>query len=194
MTYTPGKRSLTTGDAAELCGVNFRTVVRWIKRGHLKAYQLPGRGDNRIQVKDFVEFLRDNRLPVPEEMQPQSLKVLVADGDKSTARAIERALKRSGFAPEVAADAFQAGAMATTLKPAVMVVDPETPGFGGLQTLATLRANPALVGVKVLVVAAKSEEELQAALSAGADDVLPKPLDNRTLVNKVARLAGVELD
>jgi len=30
------KNTLTTGEIAKHCGVNFRTVIRWIKRGHLK--------------------------------------------------------------------------------------------------------------------------------------------------------------
>ena len=34
---------LTTGEAARYCDVNFRTVIRWIEKGYLKAYKLPGR-------------------------------------------------------------------------------------------------------------------------------------------------------
>jgi excisionase family DNA binding protein len=50
------KQALTTGEAAKYCGVNFRTVIRWIERGHLDAYKLPGRGDNRIPVDTFVDY------------------------------------------------------------------------------------------------------------------------------------------
>ncbi len=194
MTYEPGKRNLTTGDVAKLCGVNFRTVIRWIQRGHLKAYHLPGRGDNRILVKDFVEFLREHRLPVPEELAPPSTKVLVVENDPQTAKAMQRALNRKGFVVGVATDGFLAGSLATSLKPAVMTLDPRMPGLGGLATLKALRANPELVGLKVLVVSEMAEKELQAALSAGADDVLEKPFENRTLVAKVARLAGIDLE
>ena len=61
--------TLTTGEIARYCGVNFRTVIRWIKRGHLRAYQLPGRGDNRVELEDFLEFLREHRMPIPEELK-----------------------------------------------------------------------------------------------------------------------------
>ncbi len=67
------KRSLTTGEVAYFCGVNFRTVIRWIKRGHLNAYQLPGRGDNRIGVGDFLNFMEKYGMPVPEEFQDYSV-------------------------------------------------------------------------------------------------------------------------
>jgi len=63
-----GKQVLTTGEVAGYCGVNFRTVIRWIKRGYLTAFQLPGRGDNRVRVEDFVTFLEENRIPVPHEV------------------------------------------------------------------------------------------------------------------------------
>ena len=61
------KQILTTGEIARYCGVNFRTVIRWIERGRLKAYQLPGRGDNRVTVEDFIDFLKVNSMPIPEE-------------------------------------------------------------------------------------------------------------------------------
>ena len=36
----------TTGEIAKFVGVNFRTVIRWIERGQLDGYKLPGRGDH----------------------------------------------------------------------------------------------------------------------------------------------------
>jgi excisionase family DNA binding protein len=63
------KRTLTTGEIAQYCGVNFRTVIRWIKRGYLDAFQLPGRGDNRIEVEDFLVFLKKNNIPIPKEFR-----------------------------------------------------------------------------------------------------------------------------
>ncbi|TNF38926.1 MAG: response regulator, partial [Gammaproteobacteria bacterium] len=42
-------KTLTTGDIARYCQVNFRSVIRWIERGLLKAHKLPGRGDNRVK-------------------------------------------------------------------------------------------------------------------------------------------------
>ena len=63
------KRTLTTGEIAHYCGVNFRTVIRWIKRGYLNAFQLPGRGDNRVEMRDFLAFLERHNLPIPEELQ-----------------------------------------------------------------------------------------------------------------------------
>ncbi len=65
------KDIFTTGDIAKYLGVNFRTVGRWIKKGYLKAFQLPGRGDNRVTREDFFEFLQEHGMPVPEELQQE---------------------------------------------------------------------------------------------------------------------------
>ena len=114
------KNSLTTGEIAQYCGVNFRTVIRWIKRGHLKAYQLPGRGDNRVEVQDFLNFLREHDMPVPEDFQQFSLRVLIVDDDDAMAKNIQRVLRRAGFDTEIAADGFRAGTLAESFSPAVI--------------------------------------------------------------------------
>jgi excisionase family DNA binding protein len=194
VTWDPNKRILTTGDIAELCGVNFRTVIRWIQNGHLKAFQLPGRGDNRVLIKDFLEFLRANNMPLPEELEGTGeAKILIVEDDKRMAQSMQRALKRKGFETMIALEGFMAGVVATTFKPTVMTLDLKMPGLGGLDILKGIRKNPDLSGIKILVVSAMPQEELDAAIAGGADDVLEKPFANADLVAKVANLAGVRL-
>ena len=50
-------KTLTSGEIATYCDVNLRTVIRWIESGKLKGFKLPGRGNNRVLVSDFVSFL-----------------------------------------------------------------------------------------------------------------------------------------
>lgn len=59
--------TLRTAQVASYCGVSTSTVLRWIKGGSLKSYQLPGRGDNRIRMDDFVHFLQAYGMPVPAQ-------------------------------------------------------------------------------------------------------------------------------
>jgi two-component system, cell cycle sensor histidine kinase and response regulator CckA len=64
------KKVFTTGETAKWCGVNFRTVLRWIERGQLNAYRLPGkRGDFRITSDSLLTFLHENQMPIPDEFQ-----------------------------------------------------------------------------------------------------------------------------
>lgn len=185
------KRNLTTGDIAKLCGVNFRTVIRWIQRGHLKAFQLPGRGDNRVQLQDFLKFLRDNNMPIPEELQVQGRRVLLIEKDAKAAQSMTKALRQSGFEVEIASDGFVAGAMAASFAPSVIVLDPTLPGLGGLAVLDAIRSNPAVPGVKLAVLAGGADGvSVDDARQAGADAVLARPIKGAQLVEAISSITG----
>ena len=186
------KRTLTTGEIAQYCGVNFRTVIRWIKRGLLKAYQLPGRGDNRVAVEDFLEFLRENKMPVPPEFRDagRERRVLIVDDDPKVARNIQRVLRRAEFETEIAHDGFRAGVLFESFLPAVMTLDLKMAGLGGLEMIRFVRGTSSLKDIKILVVSAMPRDELQEALAAGADAAIEKPFKNQELVQRVEELAA----
>lgn len=186
-------RVLTTGEAAKYCGVNFRTVIRWIERGRLSAYKLPGRGDHRIRLEDFIHFLESNDMPVPEELCPQAAasKVLIVEDQLEMASAMRRVLRRAGYEVEVAADGFAAGLMLAQHQPAVMTLDIKMPGMDGYEVLKTMREQAVYNKVQVLVVSAETTSGMQKALELGANDILAKPFDNNELLDKVEALIGV---
>jgi excisionase family DNA binding protein len=184
-------RVLTTGEAAKYCGVNFRTVIRWIERGKLKAYKLPGRGDHRIQVDDFVAFMRENKIPVPEELAEVSRKVLIVEDQPEMAAAIHRVLRRAGYEVEVAKDGFVAGAILSRMKPALITLDLKMPGIDGFQVLDYIREHDEHANAKVLIISAETQEGLDRALAAGANDVLSKPFGNDELLQKVEALIAL---
>ena len=191
------KKTLTTGEIASYCEVNFRTVIRWIKRGHLKAYQLPGRGDNRVVLEDFLAFLREHRMPIPDELDPAGKgedegkpRVLIVDDEESMAKTIERALRRAGYETQITLDGFQAGALVESYRPHLMTLDLRMPGLGGEDVVRFVRSQESLNELKILVVSALAQNDLDAALAAGADDALSKPFENKELVDKAGRLVG----
>ncbi|BFM05704.1 response regulator [Halioxenophilus aromaticivorans] len=181
-------RVLTTGEAAKFCGVNFRTIIRWIERGKLKAYKLPGRGDHRIRVEDFVVFLQENDLPIPDEFLPATRSVLIVEDNREMASAIGRVLLREGFTVEVAHDGFAAGAQLAASKPAIMTLDLKMPGLDGYGVLEYVRNHEDYKNLKILVVSADTEEGLAKAQSAGADAILRKPFQNEELLQAVEAL------
>jgi len=183
------KRNLTTGDIAKLCGVNFRTVIRWIQRGHLKAFQLPGRGDNRVQVADFIEFLNENNMPIPEEFEPEGKKILIIEGDEKTGLGLEKALRGAGYDTQLATDGFSAGALMQTYAPSVMTVDVGMKGIDGAQAIRLMRENPQLGSTKVIAVTAAntSKKKREDLVAAGADEVVDKPIKAAVLVRKIGR-------
>jgi excisionase family DNA binding protein len=183
---------LTTGEIAEHCGVNFRTVIRWIKAGHLNAFQLPGRGDNRVTLPDFLGFLKQHNMPVPAEFEEHQRRVLIVDDDVNLTNAMQRVLRRAGFETAVAHDGFQAGAQAETYSPNAITLDLQMPGIDGMGVIGFLRGSESLKDVKILVVSAMPRQRLDEALGAGADDVLAKPFENSDLLDRLYRLTGLQ--
>lgn len=187
-------QALTTGDIAKHCGVNFRTVIRWIDKGHLKAYKLPGRGNNRILIQDFLHFLQQHEMPIPEEFRYYTQRVLVVDDVLQMADSIRRTLRSAGFDVKSVTDGFQAGAVLATFLPAVMTLDLQMPGLDGFDVLDFVRKDEKLGRVKILVVSAASKADLQRALEAGADDLLEKPFEFGELIRKVKMLSGQPIE
>jgi excisionase family DNA binding protein len=184
---------LTTGEAARICGVNFRTVSRWIERGLLQAYKLPGRGDKRVLGEELRRFMREHN--IPDGSAPvSSRRVLIVDDEPAMAHAIERVLRQAGFETALAANGFEAGAMLSIFKPAVMTLDLRMPGLDGMAVLRFLRQAGSSAPVRTLVVSADSEERLREARALGAHGVLRKPFDNEELLAEVDRMCGLTLE
>ncbi len=186
------KQSLTTGQMAVFCGVNHRTVLRWIKAGYLHAYQLPGgRGDNRVPVQECVEFMREHDIPVPPDLAKASEpnRILVVEDDKAMAAYMVQLLKKSdNITVEVANDGFQAGAMMGTFQPKLLILDLGIPGLNGHEVLRFVRADKRFADLRILIVSGMPRRELEKALDSGADDALAKPFTNEEFVKRVSAL------
>lgn len=60
------KRTMTTGEVAELMDVSVRTVVNWCETGALVNHSLPNRvryQHRRVLLADLIEFCKSNNLP-----------------------------------------------------------------------------------------------------------------------------------
>lgn len=186
------KKVFTTGDVAEICGVTLRTVINWIRQGKLKAYRLPGaRGDNRVEKQVLLEFLRRNRLPVPDYLhdpliEPTSA-ALVVDDDPLMAKSIARILRKTGMSIHIADSGFEAGRLYSQLDPKIMTLDLSMPGMDGFEVLSQLRERSR---TRIIVISALPDNELKRAKALGADAVLTKPFDTEQLLSLVNELAA----
>lgn len=182
--------TLTSTEAARICGVSFRTVIRWIERNELQAYRLPGRGDYRVLATDLRRFMAAHGIPDPDEMPGQPKRILVVDDETAMANAIKRTLKHDGYEVATASDGFLAGSMLHLFKPHLMTLDIHMPGIDGFGVLRFLRELPPPFPVKVLVVSGESGQRLQQALELGAHGALAKPFENQELLETVGRILG----
>ncbi len=186
MAWARNKRALTPANVGEFLGVDLRTVIRWIQKGELNAYQLPGSNHNRVRLADFIKFLEDNHMPIPAELNTSN-RVLIVEDDKTAAEALENPL-RELFEPVVARTAFEAGQLVTALTPAVVIIDPARKDLGGFDLIRTLSNAPDLFAGKVLVVSALPVEQLEAAMEAGAWAMMSKPFTSVALNAAVVQL------
>lgn len=179
---------LTTGEAARICGVNFRTVLRWIDRGLLPAYKLPGRGDRRVLSAELHRFMQANGIPGRAVPSVLPRRILITDDDSAMARAIERVLQRADFETLIASNGFEAGAMLPKFKPGILTLDLRMPGIDGLDVLRFLQKTDLGAPLKTLVVSADTEARLQQALTLGAQGFIRKPFSNDELVAAIEEI------
>lgn len=98
-------------------------------------------------------------------------------------------LGRDGYTVETADNGEQLLQMAAAQPPALFILDLMMPIQDGFSTLLKLKEQPALAGIPVIVLSAKSdEEEVVRCLNAGAADYVVKPFSPEELAVRVGRL------
>ncbi len=106
----------------------------------------------------------------------------VVDDDQDLRTLLGRILRRSGHEVELFENAPALLAAMRDRKPDLIITDLMMPGIDGMGLLAQLRGNRGYDDVRVIVVSAKSgESDRNAALGAGADAYLTKPVELKTI-------------
>lgn len=185
-------KTLKPGEIAAYCDVHHRTVSRWIANGQLKGHKLPGRGNYRVQLDDFLAFLQRQKMPMPEALVSEAssavAKLLIIDDEPAFRAAIKRSLYGKDYEITLADDGFQAGIKLMQLKPDLITLDLDMPGLNGFEVLNYIKQIPELAQLKVVVISGLPEADLEKAKASGADAVLAKPFENSTLSNVIADL------
>jgi len=116
------------------------------------------------------------------------MRVLVIEDDRETAQFLQRSLKESGHAADVAGDGDTGLAMARDGKYDVLVVDRMLPRRDGLSIVQTLRSEGARTPVLILS-ALSGVDDRVTGLRAGGDDYLTKPYAYTELLARIEALA-----
>jgi DNA-binding response OmpR family regulator len=118
-----------------------------------------------------------------------SERILVADDDRVTARFLDSLLREKGYDVAVADDGERALEMAAARRPDLVLSDMVMPYRDGMDLLRTLRADPVLADVPVILLSLKDrEEDIVAGLEQGADDYVVKPFNARELLARIRKL------
>jgi two-component system, chemotaxis family, chemotaxis protein CheY len=115
------------------------------------------------------------------------LKILAVDDSPTMRRIIVNTLKRAGF-NEVAeaSDGKDALAKLKTEKFDFVITDWNMPEMDGLTFVTTIRSDPELKSLPVLMVTTRSvKEDIMQAIKAGVNNYIVKPFTPETIAEKI---------
>jgi two-component system, OmpR family, response regulator len=186
------KEVFTTGDVAEICQIIQQTVIRCFDNGRLKGFRVPGSRFRRVPREALILFMKENGIPVIR-LERGKKRVLVVDDDPDIIEMLVDLLQADGrFEVKTAKTGYDAGLLTQQFNPDVMILDYMLPDINGNTVLQTVRKNPELAHIKVILVSGVvNQEEVQALLAAGANDFIKKPFDIDHLIKRIAELVGV---
>jgi excisionase family DNA binding protein len=175
------KSVFTTFEAAKLCHVSPLSIINWVNAGRLPAFRTPG-GHRRIRRDDLARFMRDNGIPLPEELRDGSgrPRVLVVDDEAAIRDILSESLANRPNPYEVssAADGFEAGRLVATFRPDVVLLDLRMPGLDGFQVCRTIKADPETASIIVVAMTGYHTPETEARIvECGAVRCLAKPIE-----------------
>jgi CheY-like chemotaxis protein len=112
-----------------------------------------------------------------------SLQTLVVDDTPVNVKLVTALLKANGFAVTVATSGEEALDLVKTTEFGLMLLDVRLPGIDGLTVARTVRSSSLrLQPVIVAVTASAMKTDVAAALEAGCDAFVSKPINTRTLI------------
>ncbi|HZT47100.1 MAG TPA: response regulator transcription factor [Hyphomicrobiaceae bacterium] len=116
------------------------------------------------------------------------MRVLVIEDDRETAQFLQRSLRESGHAADLAGDGESGLAMAREGGYDVLIVDRMLPRRDGLSVVQKLRADGVRTPVLILSALGEVDDRVK-GLRAGGDDYLTKPYAYTELLARIEALA-----
>jgi DNA-binding response OmpR family regulator len=114
------------------------------------------------------------------------MRILVAEDDAVSRRVLQAVLERMGHSCEVAEDGDEAWTRLERAVPDVLITDWMMPGLAGPELCRKVRETYGEACYVIMLTALSGEAHVRAAMDAGADDFLTKPLDRNQLAMRLA--------
>ncbi len=129
-----------------------------------------------LYIKKAAKLMKNN----------DNIKVMLVDDEKDILEIMSYNLKKEGYDVQTARDGQNAIAKAADFKPQLIVLDIMMPGMDGISTCQELRKIDGLQKTIIIFLTARSEDFTQiAALEAGGDDFITKPVTPKVFLSKV---------
>ncbi|MCP4329428.1 MAG: response regulator [Alphaproteobacteria bacterium] len=115
--------------------------------------------------------------------------ILIVEDEPNIVLSLEFLMKKAGYTVTVARDGDAALAALAESAPDLVLLDVMLPKRNGYQVCESIRKNPDLASVKIIMLTAKGRDaERDKGIALGADEYITKPFSTREVVDKVKQL------
>ena len=116
-------------------------------------------------------------------------KILIVEDDPDIRELLRFNLEKAGYNLFLAEDGEKALTLARKHSPDIILLDLMLPGVDGLEVCRTLKKDPELQRIPIIMVTAKGEEmDRVVGLELGADDYVVKPFSLREVVLRIRKI------
>ncbi len=127
--------------------------------------------------------------PILKAKDMDKTDIIVVDDDKLVGELTRNVLEHSGFSVRLVPDSRNALSLIGQTSPKLVIADIMLPGISGLELCNRITSDPALAGVKVMIMSAKAfDTEIRRARAFGALHFLVKPFSKEELLDAVNAL------
>jgi chemosensory pili system protein ChpA (sensor histidine kinase/response regulator) len=121
----------------------------------------------------------------------KTLSILLIDDSLSIRKFVGRMLETAGYQVATAGDGEEGIRKASSQAYNVIITDLEMPKLNGYEVIQALRSRQQTQSVPILVMTTRAgEKHRQLALNVGATAYITKPVEERTLLKEIERVAG----
>jgi CheY-like chemotaxis protein len=139
-------------------------------------------------VKNVAEIakLKKDKLENPQPITPHDCNILLIEDDSTIRDNIKDTLHSAGYKAQMSGSATHAIQLMQTWKPEIIMIDLRLPDMSPLYVINTIKNDPALHNVRILVLAAAGDKDSAAeAMKLGVHEVMRKPVDRDMLIYKI---------
>ena len=184
------KAVYTTGEAADVTRLSQQTIIRCFDNGQLQGFRVPGSKFRRIPRDDLVKFMTEHNIPM-DGLGNNKIRVLVVDDDVEIVELFVDVLSADGrFEVATAQTGYDAGVQTQQFKPDIVILDYMLPDINGNVVCKTIRENPDLQDMKILIISGVvNPADVDTLMAAGADEFIKKPFNIEQVVERMLALA-----
>ncbi|HLD48317.1 MAG TPA: response regulator [Desulfobaccales bacterium] len=181
-------RELTPKDRARLAQHHVR---QFVQKGNMNREELAACVQGLLGEAAASVSPPPAPAPQPRISRPPDGPILVVEDNRDNLLVITAILEEAGYKYLTATDGLKAVALARETPPALILMDMQLPGAGGLEAARQIKADLNLRATPIAALTAMAMRgDREEILAAGLDDYLAKPFEPQELLKLVRRWLG----